>query len=71
MTCEISATAPALAGRPVQDRLEAAPRRSFWRWLLGSRGLPRLEVDGLSEHRLRDLGFRDGNPVPPRDARWD
>lgn len=72
MTCETSTTAPALARRrPFHSRFHAAPRLSFWRWLLGRRGLPRLEADGLSEHRLRDLGFLDGHSVPPRDARWD
>jgi uncharacterized protein YjiS (DUF1127 family) len=72
MTCETSTTVPTLADRRLfQDRRNTAPRSPIWRWLLGRRSLPRLEVDGLSEHRLRDLGFLDGHPVAPRDARWD
>jgi hypothetical protein len=32
---------------------------------------PRLDAEGLSAHRLRDLGFADGRLAPPRDPLRD
>ena len=52
--------------RPAPDQAAAEPRSGFWRWLSRPR-LPRLVLDDLSEHRQRDLGFRDGRWTPPRD----
>ncbi len=72
MSCETSATAPALTHRRAShERPDTASRPSFWHWLLRRNRLPILEADGLSAHRLRDLGLLDGHPVPPRDPRWD
>lgn len=39
----------------------------LWRWLAPRRHLPRLHLNELSAHRLRDLGFADGRDAPPRD----
>jgi hypothetical protein len=59
-------------GRSVLNRPAAKPRFGFWRWLLRwHAGLPRLEPEYLSEHRLRDLGFIDGRAVQPRDPLRD
>lgn len=58
--------------RSVLNRPAAERRFGFWRWLLRwHAGLPRLEPEYLSEHRLRDLGFIDGRAVPPRDPLRD
>ena len=35
------------------------------------RTVPRLDVDGLSDHLLRDLGLADGRAGIPRDRMWD
>jgi hypothetical protein len=35
------------------------------------RTISRLEVEGLSLHRLRDLGLADGRAAAPRDRMWD
>jgi hypothetical protein len=37
----------------------------------GFRTVPRLEVDSLSDHQLRDLGLADGRTAAPRDRMWD
>ena len=58
--------------RSVRNQPGAEPRFGFWRWLLRwHAGLPRLEPEYLSEHRLRDLGFIDGRAVQPRDLLRD
>ena len=44
------------------------PKRSFFsRWIGRSRRLPRLDLAGLPDELLRDLGFREGHISPPRD----
>ena len=43
---------------------------SRWKGFLRSRSLQRarlLQLETLTEHRLRDLGFLDGRGVQPRD----
>jgi hypothetical protein len=35
------------------------------------RTAPRLDVDGLSDHLLRDLGLADGRAGIPRDRMWN
>lgn len=52
---------PFTAGQPA-----ATSPSGFLRRLLARPRLPRLYPDELSEHRLRDLGFRDGHAGPPR-----
>ena len=54
---------------PAPNR-HARLRRGFWGRLLARR-LPRLDLDGLSAHRLRDLGFSDGRAAAPRDQLRD
>lgn len=58
-----SPAARARATRPFRGWLArlAAPRPA----------LTRLGTEGLSEHRLRDLGFADGRPAAPRDPLRD
>ncbi len=56
----------------LRNRPGAKPRFGFWRWLPVRRSrLPRLKLEDLSEHRLRDLGFIDGRAVQPRDPLRD
>jgi len=58
--------------RLVPNRPAAEPGFGFLRWLsLRRRRLHRLDLGGLSEHRLRDLGFLDGRGAPPRDPLRD
>jgi hypothetical protein len=45
----------------------AARRFSFSRWIGRTRRLPRLDLAGLPDELLRDLGFREGHISPPRN----
>lgn len=76
MTCQPSRTLPSRVVPPARSltderRFEAAApaasRFGFLRRLLPRQHPPRLYLDELSEHRLRDLGLRDGRGMPPRD----
>ncbi len=52
--------------------VERLPRRfSLLRWISQTRRYPRLDLDGLPEELLRDLGFQDGHISPPRDLLRD
>jgi hypothetical protein len=42
-------------------------RFSFSRWIGRTRRMPRLDLAGLPDEILRDLGFREGHISPPRD----
>lgn len=61
-----------IRSRLLRNRPSAEPRFGFWRWMLVRRSrLPRLNLEDLSEHQLRDLGFIDGRAVQPRDPLRD
>jgi hypothetical protein len=48
--------------------VERHPRRfSLFRWIGRTRRLPRLDLAGLSDEFIRDLGFQEGRISPPRD----
>jgi hypothetical protein len=52
--------------------VERLPRRfSLLRWIGRTRRLPRLDLGGLPDELLRDLGFQDGRISPPRDLLRD
>jgi hypothetical protein len=52
--------------------VERLPRRfSLLPWISQTRRFPRLDLDGLAEELLRDLGFQDGHISPPRDPLRD
>jgi hypothetical protein len=44
------------------------PRRfPLFRWISRTRRSPRLDLAGLPDELLRDLGFQDGHIAPPRN----
>ena len=52
--------------------VERLPRRfSLLSWIGKASRLPRLDLDGLPDELLRDLGFREGHISPPRDILRD
>jgi hypothetical protein len=60
---------------PDADFVVVAKPGFIGRLLEGFEGLfrtvPRLDVDGLSDHLLRDLGLADGRAGILRDRMWD
>ena len=77
MICEPDRTLPSRVAPPALSLTDERPFTAgppaamspagFLRRLLARPRLPRLYPDALSEHRLRDLGLRDGRGTPPRD----
>jgi len=56
---------------PAAARRQPLPARlaQVWhRWLAPTE--PKLDLDNLAEHRLRDLGFLDGRGPSPRRPGW-
>ncbi len=79
MCSQPAISASSLAGSPacsIGELTLPAPsrhakrRRGFWGRLLARRR-SRLDLDGLTAYRLRDLGLGDGRSVPPRNELWD
>lgn len=48
-----------------------ARRFSLLRWIGQTKRLQRLDLAGLPDEMLRDLGFQDGHISPPRDILRD
>jgi hypothetical protein len=81
MTCQPDRSLPSRVASPALSLTDgrsftpgqpvATSPTGFLRRLLTRARLPRLHPGDLSEHRLRDLGFRDGRAGPPRDKLWD
>lgn len=74
MTCQPSRPLDVRAGSSARSLAEerpfaARPRFALLRRLLFSPRLPRLDPADLTDHRLRDLGFRDGRAARPREKR--